>query len=1086
MKALFYFLNQHRLTNIISLFIVLLGLLALSNTNVDLIPPFDFKGVEIEVTYPEASAGDMEEYIVFPFEEKISNYPGLKSFSSKSKNGSASFSLRFPADQNNMSDVLNDVKAIVEEIRPRLPQGIRNITIKERKRTKTFQNYIVLKNYNPQNLEHENLVKGFKDKVLSLRGVAEVEVFSEDRKISIDFNEAKLKERELTVSEVLTEIRSFFKYVPLGNIRRGQDKTIIEFKKYNREDFLTKLQKFPVKTNAFGFSTQLQDVANVTYLFEELESKNYEGLKPSYSIRVEKDLNSDVLKNDKKIQDLIEDFNANTLGVVAKSIISGKGFIERQLNALKGNGLVGVIFVFLLLLGFLSFRSALCVVLGVPIAFLGVFVILFLYGMSINLLSVVGLILIVGILVDDALIVTEKYNEELSKGASPEESAKRAIKELFLPVLGTALTTIVAFSPLILIPSELGVILMSIPIVIIGALFFSVFESFFILPSHLVTIDKKPSVGFLNPLFIKIKNAYQVVVFYSLKYKYSMVLVLAGLTGSAIYFSMNVPKDFNLNISDEVIMVRGALKNTESKEDSLNQVKDLHAHLEKLTNRPEFIHLSTSVGGLWIPSTGYMTGDRYFNIKAYLDETHPQPGTVKTPVENKMKAFLEEYKKENDIFDFVSVQTGYANDDKNSDQKYLTVNFYTKSSGVDLSVKSILSDLPEKIEGLGEIELGADAKQVMRWSFDPDYSRMAQLGVDKDQLKDALLGKVQNAWLGEQRLDGEALEIITTINGKPVENKDFNPSKEFLTTKSGTKVSLGSLGRWSNQPSPETISHLNGFKIQQANFPILDGFNRDLILKQSKPIIAEINKSHPKHIVKSFGESVEEAENKSWIFKALVACILGIYFVLVLVLGSFLQPVIVSLPILFGVVGVLTAHKLHGMTLGVLSGVGLIGAIGVSVNGSLVMASQINDRLKEKRLSVLKSIEDGALSRFRAIFLTSITTLGGLFPMAYGWGGDAGFTKPLAFSMAWGVLLSSAMTLFFFPAIFAILESWSEKSRSLFNKKTKKSVANDVKVTGKKGVEKEAEAETETEAEVKPDYREDREDRELTPQEPWL
>jgi len=1044
-KLLYYFLTQHKLVNIISLFIIVLGLFSLSSTNVDLIPPFDFKGIRIDVSYPEASAGDMEEYVAFPFEEKVSNYPGLSSFSSNSKNGKATINLKFPADQNNMAEVLGDIKAIVEEIRPKLPQGIRNISVKERKRTKTFQNFIVIQNYNPQILSHEKLLKGLKDKILALRGVVEVEEFSEKRQISIDFNEKQLKEKELTVSEVLAEVRSFFRYVPLGNIRRGQEKTIIEFQKYNRPDFIKKLQNFPVKTNTFGYTTKLNEVAKVQYYFEEPEAKNYEGLNPSYSIRVSKDLNSDVLANDKKILKLVDEFNLNTIGLVAKPTISGKGFIQRQLNALKGNGLVGVFFVFILLLGFLSFRSALCVVLGVPIAFVGVFIILYLFGMSINLLSVVGLILIVGILVDDALIVTEKYNEELSNGQDPESAARSAIKELFVPVLGTALTTIVAFSPLILIPSELGVILMSIPVVIIGALFFSIFESFFILPSHLITIDKKSKLGVLNSFFLKIKSTYSSFVSFSLKHKYSMLTALFLLSFGGAYYSLDIEKDFNLNISDEVVMVRGALKESNSKDETLGKVNAIYKHLKKLTDRPEFIHTSTNVGGLWTPSTGYMSGDQYFNIKAYINETYPQPEIIKAELENEMKSFLEQYKSENDVFDFVSVQTGYANDDENSKQKYLTVNFYTKNSGVDLDLREILSDLPTQIKGLGEIELGEDSKKVMRWSFDPNFLRMGQLGVTKDQLKDALLGKVQNSWLGEQRLDGEALEIITTINGKKIESTFFDPKNEFLITRTGTRVSLASLGTWSQVPTQETISHLNGFKVQRANFPITEGFNREEILKKSKPIIAEINKKYPSYIVKSFGESVEEAENKSWVIKALIACVLGIYFVLVLVLGSFIQPMIVSLPIFFGVIGVLVAHKLHGMTLGVLSGVGLIGAIGVSVNGSLVMASQINDRLLKNTTSVYESILSGALSRFRAIFLTSITTLGGLFPMAYGWGGDAGFTKPLAFSMAWGILMASTMTLFFFPAIFSILESWSEKTKSLSNRKKPEKLKIDLK-----------------------------------------
>lgn len=1022
MSAMYYFLKKHRLVNLVSGMVLFLGFLSLSNINVDLIPPFDFKGVRISVDYPEATAGDMEAFVVFPIEERLANFPNLKSMSSVAQNGSAQISVKFPVDYAEMPYAMAEIKEILAQLKPTLPKGIKNISLKEHKKRKTFQNFIILKGYELSNKSHDNLIKGIKNKFTSIKGVAEVDDSRPAKGLVIDFNEKKLKQKEVLIGEALNKVRSYLSYVPLGSIRRGEEKAIFEFERYTEDSLLEDVRGLPIKSNSLGYSTKLYEVANIDYKFDVPDQQMYHEDKLSYYLRVQKDLNSDVLVIDGKIRDILEEFNKGDHGLTLTSTVSAKGFISRQLRALKSNGFFGIFLVILLLIVFLSFRSALCTVGGLPIAYAGTFIVLNYLGMSINLLSIVGLILVAGILVDDALIVTEKYCEFLEEGLEPLEAAKKAIKELFMPVLGTALTTVVAFLPLILIPSELGVLLMSIPVVVIVALIFSIIESFFILPSHLVLFNKKNKASLLESTFKNIRTKYEGLIDLSLRRRYITLLSLLIFTSVSIYFSMGVEKNFNLNIGDEVVVIRGRLKKSISKKDTLKQIRPLQDEVKRVATAKEVIDVSTSVGRLWNRGET-LIGDEYFSIRATLDEELASPGALKEAIETKLKSFVKDFKKENNVFEFINVQKKFGGDDEKENQKYLSVNFYTKSVGGDLSLESLLKDFPSKIKGIGPLEIGSDSKKIMKWVFKPNYQTLGQFGVDKSQIKDAILGKVQDSWLGDSRVNGEALVVKSTVDGKSIQESKFDPKKFFILTKAGTKVSLSQLGTWKKDFTSEKINHLNGFNVQEGKFPILDNKKRDEIVKNAQPYVEEINKKYPQYTVKAFGESLRESENKAWIIKSLLACVIGIYLVLVLVLGSFSQPIIVSLPIIFGVIGVLLAHRIHNIPLGVLSGVGLIGAIGVSVNGSLVMADQINRRLRDMASAdYLTAIKEGASSRFRAVLLTSLTTLGGLFPMAYGLGGDAGFTKALAFSMAWGIFLSSALTLFFFPAVFAVLK----------------------------------------------------------------
>ena len=177
--------------------------------------------------------------------------------------------------------------------------------------------------------------------------------------------------------------------------------------------------------------------------------------------------------------------------------------------------------------------------------------------------------------------------------------------------------------------------------------------------------------------------------------------------------------------------------------------------------------------------------------------------------------------------------------------------------------------------------MGDGSEAIKKWVFDPDYALMSQLGINKFQVQDSILGKVQNAWLADARINGEAITVVTRLDGKTTELASFDPQKQSVVTAEGRKILLSSIGRWTQVEAPEVINHVNSYKVQTANFPILNPKDVDKIVEKSKPILEKISKSYPQYIVKSSGESLQEVENKEWILNALLACLVGIYFILV-------------------------------------------------------------------------------------------------------------------------------------------------------------------------------------------------------------
>ncbi len=1027
MNLLLFFLNRSKLVNLITLMVLVLGLLALMSMNRDLAPPLNFNRITVEVVFPESTAADLESEIAFPIEEKLLNFPGVKQVSSRSTQGSVRINLSFPADFKNTAQPSNEIRQIVESLRPNLPQNIRNITVRENKITSNFQNALLIRGYDLENGQHRLWLEGLKNKISQIRGIAEVQDTSfPKRSVKIDLNETKMKNYEVNSQDVRQLINDFLQFRPLGTIRRGDNYTFIEFEQNVENAFLNDLKELSIYSSPTGFRTTLGQIADITYYHPNQDQWSFEGSKRVFYLNVMKDLNSDIIELDQKVEKVLANANTNPHGISVQSVIGGKSFIERQLGTLKSNGIIGLIIVFIVLISFLSYKSALFTILGVPFSYAATFITMLMLGYGIDILSIVGLILVCGMLVDDALIVCEKYNECLEAGETPNLAAKNTIAELFIPVCGTILTTVVAFLPLLLIPSEMGNMISSVPIVVITALSFSLLESFFILPNHLSHFVKSPSQKQANVWFDKIKNSYQNFLKYLLDWKYSTSLLFLVLTAGLFYVSMDVEKDFDLNISDEIVRVEGEVFDAKSKLDTLNQVQGLYDKLSALDTKKDFETIDLSIGSVW-RDREIILNDKVFRIIARVKENNPQPEKVK----NK---FLEQaneiVKTEKNKYKLLSASKTWSNEDSDKN-KYLEFNFYTKNTKVNLDLKSTLEDLPKQIKGIGPLDLGFD-NTVRRWVFTPDFAKMAQFGVTKNLIQTAILGKVDENWVREVRIEGKAFPVNLTINGSEIAKNGFDPSKVTVLTQNQRLIAVDKLGNWRLEQSPKSIRHLNGYKVQGARFKIMDEKNRASIVKQSDEFVASIESKFPEYIIRSSGESVEEAENKAWVLKALVACLLGIFFVLAITLNSLTQPLIVSLPIPFAVAGVMWMHKLHDMPLGVFSMIGLIGAIGVSVNGTLIMSDQINLRLVEAKNSLFQCVQIGSASRLRALFLTTITTLAGLFPMAYAIGGDSGFTRPLAFAMAWGILFSSLMTLIFYPSIYLSLATLTQRCQVLF------------------------------------------------------
>lgn len=1018
-KIIEYFVDNSFVVNTLSFALVIIGLISLSSMKRDLIPQWKEKRISISASLPGATPYQVEQFLATPLEESIKTFAGIEKITSTSGPGYVNINLQIKDSFKNIEDLFEKVDSSVKNLSSTLPDEVEDLKVVNHKMTSFWFSSLSVLNYDENNPVHQKWVSRTEKKLRKIPGIVEVGNWSPKPQIYVKFDANKLAKYELELSTLMRTMVRRFAFLPLGTIKKNGSEISVEIE--NDVKDLRDLENVIVKGNTSGTLIRLKDVALVEYKIAERETANLTNGVPSMSLVLFKDLDSDIIDMKKELEKVLDKLNKD-IPKGLEIIVTGDGpsFIERQLNVLNVNGMMGGALVLLILFSFFGLKSSLMTSFGLPLAYLATFTVLSLLNINIDLISVVGMLLIVGILVDDAIIISELYMQKLESGLTPRESAIGAASDTIIPITGTVLTTIIAFAPILFTESGLSDILKAIPWVVIAALSMSLFECFFILPNHLAHFVKKPKVEKESSLFLKLSSIYSKALSFSLKWRYVFSLVLvASLVGTFVLTKEKVPFKFNLRIGSEKIKIDVVLKES----NSLSETKKLIAPIDELLakiDKKKYTYMTTKVGRNWFNGER-KEGFRYAGINIRFSQTHENIEADKKFILDYITKKLEKLK--TDDFEVLSIRKakdGYDDKKENIFKLSAFVDGSLRDEFVINEVKTVFS----KVKGIKDVYIDPDLIGNT-WMFVPNKDSLYNYGLSPIDLSSRVQGYVRKRKIKEYRFNGE----IVNIYGYFEEGKDLTYSKLNnlkINVDNGSSVSLSKLGKWKQVKSLKSISH-EGLK-RSLNFDlsydekILKKEKIDKILKEQFPII---KKKIPELSFALEDADVQEAKNSKAMNKMMISCILLILFVLALILKSFVQPIIIGMAIPFGLIGVVWAFYFHGQAIDVMGMVGIMGMAGVVVNDSLIMVDTINKKKPKLWNLSRQDIHDGAVSRFRAIILTSITTLGGVFPMAYGLGGDSGFTKPLALSMGWGLLFATTLTLFALPSLLEIQrDSW--------------------------------------------------------------
>ena len=989
----------------------------------EVFPSFELARVNVSVPFRGATPSEVEEGVTIKVEEVVQDIVGIKQITSTASENSGLVSIEV-AKGFDTDKVLDEVKQRVDGISTFSEEvGTPVITVPQRVREVIS---VVVAGPLPEK-ELRILASRVRDELEALPNVSSVEVSgARSFELAIEISQASLARYDLTLAGVAQAIENSSLDLAAGAISTAGGEVLLRTRgqAYDVEDF----SNIVVLSRPNGTRVTLDDLASITDGFEEGGlTQRYNG-QNSIEIDVFRTgLQSAILVADDVKQYLIEAQARMPHGVTIGYWRDRSRTVKARMNTLTKSALQGGFLVIILLTLFLRFWVAAWVFIGVPVSILGGIALMPVLGVSLNLISMFAFILVLGIVVDDAIVTGENIYTHMRKKKDRVQAAIDGTNEVAVPVTFGVLTTVAAFTPLLLIEGVRGQIFAQIPLIIIPVLLFSIIESKFVLPSHMSHLnfhkETKPNIfariqhRIADGFEWCIDRLYQPVLAAALRNRYLVLSLFVG--GAIIVFSLvsagHIRFIFFPRVQSEIAranleMPAGTpFEVTEAHIQRMTDaVKRLQArHVDPETNESVIESILSTAGSSGGSAKGSNLGRVLFEI------TPPEERTLNIS----SRELVAEWRREiGDIAGAknLSFRAEFGRGGSPIDVELSGLNFDVLNSA-SARIKSALAQYPGVIDISDTFEGG---KQEIQLNIKPAAS---QLGVSLSDIA----SQVRIAYLGSevQSIQRNRDEVKVFVRYPKEERASINQLERLsIRTPAGNSVPLDSVasidvGRGFAQirrvDRRRTVNVQADVNKATAN---VEGIKRDLT-----ELAAELEQEFPDLRISLEGEAREQRESFGSLTTGLIFVLMVIYALLAIPFKSYLQPLLVMVVIPFGVVGGVLGHMLMGMSLSVMSYMGMLALIGVVVNDSLVLVDWVN-RQRAKGIELFDAVKGAGLARFRAVILTSLTTFFGLIPLIFETSTQAQFLIPMAVSLGYGILFATMVTLILIPVNYLVLE----------------------------------------------------------------
>ena len=1007
-----WFAQNHVAANLMMAVVICLGLYAIASVKKESFPPFEFDRITVSVPYPGAGPEEVEEGIVVKIEEALNSVEGIRKITSRSQEGMGRVDVDVE-ESYELSEITDEVKLAVDSIST-FPGEAERPIISKLNRTKGA--LMVSISGDLDEVAMKSLAEDVRDEIIALPEVTYAEVNGGRAfEIAIEVDELTLRQYGLTLAQVANSIRSWSVDIPGGSIRtQGGDIRLRAKGQAYRED---EFARIVLLTNPDGTIVTLGDIATVKDGFVEFEFLSLFNGRPSISVNVLSTENESELKISEAVKKYVSERNQTLPGSVQLEIWGDTTFIlQGQLEILIENMALGAILVFLILGLFLQIRFALWVLVGLPFAFLGAFMCLPLVGITINMMSLFAFILVLGIVVDDAIIIAESAYAETEVHGYSTASVVRGAQRIALPATFGVLTTVMAFAPNLFSTGPTAGATHSMSWVVVFCLLFSLIESKLILPSHLSLMKSRGERATATrwadrKLKAFIQNRYKPFLNKAIEYRYAtiaffvgLLIVTAGLFSSGlvrfVFFpDMDMPF-LNANVEmlegvpeDMVVGVVNEMHDT---------IWEVNEEIRQETGRPVDI-----VDNVFT----FVQGGSNGRFMVELDKSGVYDDINPKDVEDRWREKVGEVAGTKEL-SFKSKRN--MGGDSPIEFRVIGKNYKM----VEQASEDLANHL-KSYDGLYEIETSSNAgPEEIKLRIKPGAE---SLGITLSDLA----RQVREAFYGAeaQRLQRDNQEIRVMVRYPREQRRSVgNLENMWIRLPDGRELPFSSVAEYDMGKGYSFIKRIDGKRAvsvtASANLAVTEP-NR-VLRDVQKNYIGNLTSRYPGIAVELDGSSFEERESLAERGNLFFITLIGIYILLAIPLKSYLQPLIIMSVIPFGIIGAVVGHMLLGVTINAFSIIGFFALAGVVVNDSLIMVDYVNRKVIDGMAPSKASVEAGA-ERFRAILLTSLTTFFGLIPILSDQSPQAQMVIPTAVSLAFGIAFATVITLVFVPCLYNIL-----------------------------------------------------------------
>ena len=1016
-----WFTKNHVAANLLLISILLAGLFSVSTQiPLEVFPSFEADRISVSVTLRGSTPEDVEKGVAIRIEEAVQDLEGVKRITSRSSEGSASVSIEVDTGYD-PRELLADIKSRVDAINT-FPVDAEKPVVALAQRTREVIAVTVSSEYGEkETLEYAEHVR---DDLLRLPEITQVELSGvRDYEIAIEVSQDTLRQYDLRLSDISSAISNSSTDVSAGNLKTEGGDVLIRSKgqAYRKDEFA----QVVVKYQADGTIIRLGDIARITDDFEETPVRTRFNGKQAAFIDVYRIGPQSAIEVADAVKNYITEHQSQLPeGFELSFWDDDSEIVKSRIATLTTNAIQGGILVLALLTLFLRPAIAFWVFIGIPVSFMGAFLAMPIFGITLNVMSLFGFILVLGIVVDDAIVTGENVYTHLKTAESGEQAAIRGTQEVATPVTFGVLTTVAAFLPLAFIEGNRGALFAQIPVVVIPVLLFSLIESKFVLPAHLKYLKLRSEKA--NPSKLQqfqqrfadgfehaIMKYYQPLLNVALKNKLATVSLFVGIffiiltlitSGwTKFIFFPRIPSE---TVRAELTFPAGTPFEVTNKYiiDMSDKAKELQDKYRDEDGQSVILNILATTGGRGGSSN---TGSVRFEI---------------TPAEKResdigSRELASEWRDLIGIIPGAESVTFRAEFGRSSDP----IDVQLSGSSID-TLEAVAEKVKERLATYPTVYEIADSMSDGKEELQIELTEQGlALGLNRVDVSQ----QVRNSFFGAQvqRIQRGRDDVRVMVRLPIEERRSVADLTDILIkTPTGGTVPLSHVATLVPGQSPSSIYRIDRYRTLNVTADVeKSNTNMTVLQADLKTYLDELMVQYPGVDYSLEGEAKEQRESFGSLAWGLVFVFFIIYALLAIPFKSYMQPLIVMSVIPFGMIGAVMGHWVMGMELTIMSLLGMLALIGVVVNDSLVLVDFINKK-REEGGDLLETVKLAGAARFRPVMLTSLTTFIGLMPLLFEKATQAQFLIPMAVSLGFGIIFATLITLLLVPVNYLLME----------------------------------------------------------------